>query len=675
MSFTFAYGRLTGMTRPANGALAAGTVTYGYDSAGRLSSITRPALPGGSATATKFTYPAAGDLASITGPLGHVTNLAYDSSHRVTSLAQGATGNLATTRFSYPSATQTLVASPTTNQSAGVSSVPHTTYAISLTKRVTSVTDPLGRSRSATYTPFFDVASATNGTGGTASAAYGANGGASMTQATAAYGASESFTYGTRVNAYNPTGSTDPQGNASLMSYDGSGNPSSTTNGGGAKASVTYHPDGTVATSTDPAGHTTTYTESTAGRYITKITPPAGSRLGATTILGSPAASVTNGAGQTTRYVYNDRYGLTSATSPSVSVAFSYDADGRVLSRADKNQKVSYSYDVRGNLTRLATSPVAGGSAPAASTVSYSYDLAGNMLSRTVNAKMTKYAYDAANQLTKMTGTTGALTLFAYDNAGHRTDTWWRANSTHTTFAAHTNNLFGVGGNLARVYTSVNSSDAASHRMSDYTYCHAKYVSPTGCPWNTHSAANTALIQYLVNNKTGAVTKLGYDTSNRLTSVSNWIGKDYTYSYDANGNRTSTRINGVTTQTLTFNADNQIATSGFGYDKAGRRTADPKGGSTSWNDLGQAVTQTKGTTKGALAYAGLGQNELIRQTSGSTVNTYTFGRDSQAKIRRWSMSPPLVPSTRSSTTTPTGSRSTSKKAAGHSLSCMTGWAG
>ncbi len=168
VSFTFAYGRLTGMTRPANGALAAGTVTYGYDSAGRLSSITRPALPGGSATATKFTYSAAGDLASITGPLGHVTNLAYDSSHRVTSLAQGATGNLATTRFSYPSATQTLVASPTTSQSAGVSSVPHTTYAISLTKRVTSVTDPLGRSRSATYTPFFDVASATNGTGGTA---------------------------------------------------------------------------------------------------------------------------------------------------------------------------------------------------------------------------------------------------------------------------------------------------------------------------------------------------------------------------------------------------------------------------------------------------------------------------------------------------------------------------
>lgn len=633
VTFTFVSGRLASMTRPANGALGAGTVAYGYDSAGRLVTITRPAIPGGAATTSRFTYSAAGDLASITDPLGNVTTLVYDGSHRVTSLAQGRSGNMATTRFSYASATSTMVAGPTTNQSLAVSSVPHTTYALSSTQRVVSVTDALGRSRAASYTLFFDIASATNGTGGTASAVYGANGGASMTKGTSAFGASQSWTYGTGVNAYSPSGSTDSQGNASLMSYDGRGNPSATTNGGGAIASVTYHLDGTVASSTDPAKHVTTYTESASGKYIAKITPPSGSRLGVTAIAGNPATAVTNGAGQTTRYAYNDRYGLTSAsTTSSGSVTFAYDANGRVSARADRNQKVTYAYDVRGNLSSIVAAPVAGGSAPAASVVSYTYDLAGNMTSRSVAGKKTSYAYDAANQLTAMTGTTGAVTRFAYNKAGQRTDTWWRTNATHTVFAAHTRTVFGIGGNVAQVFTSVNSSDSASNRVSDYSYCNAKYVAGKACPWNTATSANTGLVQYITNNKAGTVIQLGYDTSNRLTSASNWAGHNYAYTYDAVGNRTSTKIDGKTTQSLAFTADNQISTAGFGYDKAGRRTADPKGGSTTWNDAGQSVAQTKGTTTGVLSYAGLGQDELVRQTSGSTVDTYVYGRDSQVGI-------------------------------------------
>ncbi|CAM3154768.1 hypothetical protein GCM10009763_20210 [Dermacoccus profundi] len=498
VTFTFSGGKLASMTRPANGTLAAGTVTYAYDASGRLASVTRPAVGGAPTSTSKFTYSSAGDLASITDGAGSVTNFTYDSSHRVTAVARGSAADLATTRFSYVSDTQTQVASPNTSQTSAVSAVPHTTYTLNADDRVTRVTDAIGRTRSATYTPFFDVSSATNGTGGTATATYGSNGGASMTKATSAYGASNSWTYGTGDNAYSPVSSTNASGTTSTMTYDAAGNETSNTMSG-AVAKVSYNADGTLATSTDPKGKVTTYTESTSGKYIAKITPPTGSAMGATTISGNPATSVTNGAGETTTYSYNDRYALNSAATSAGTVSWTYDANGRVTSRTDKNQKVTYSYDSRSNLTSVATSPVTGGTAPAAATVSYTYDKSGNILSRTVAGKTTKYAYDAANQLTAMTAADGAVTRFKYDGAGRRTDTWWRTNADNTSFVAHSRSVFGAGGNLAQQWTSVKSSD--SNRVYDYSYCNAKYKAGVECPWNTSSSANTDKVQYIQDNK------------------------------------------------------------------------------------------------------------------------------------------------------------------------------
>lgn len=164
--------------------------------------------------------------------VGGVTNFTYDSTHRVTAVARGTSSDLATTRFSYVSATQTQVASANTDQAQAVSAVPHATYTLNSDKRVTGVTDPLGRRVSASYTPFFNVSSASNGTGGTATGTYGANSGVSLTKATSAFGSSNSWTYGTGDNAYSPTGTTNAQGVSSTMSYDASGNRTSITTSG-----------------------------------------------------------------------------------------------------------------------------------------------------------------------------------------------------------------------------------------------------------------------------------------------------------------------------------------------------------------------------------------------------------------------------------------------------------
>lgn len=627
-SASFTSGKIASLTRPANSGLAAGAARYGYDASGRLASITRPALPGGAESVAKFTYSAAGDLASITDALGAVTSFIYDSARRVVSVTQSG----ATTRFHYASATQTQVADPNTDPATPVPSGPRTTYTLDVNDRVISTSDPLGRLRARTYTANGDVASAGNGTGGTATATYGANSGDSMTGSTSATGAKQSWGYGTANSAYNAVSSSDSQGNASVMSYDGVGNSASSANAAGAKSSITRHATGLVATSTDPAGRVTAYTQDATAKYISKITPPSGSGMGPTTITGNPATTIVNGAGQSTTYTYNDRYGLTQLSTAAGNVAYTYDANGRTKTRTDKNQTVTYSYDARGNETAISAAPVAGGVAPPASTISYTYDAANNMRSRTVQGTTTRYAYDAANQLVTMTGSDGSATRFAYDGAGRRTDTWWRTNATNTQWIAHTRNVFGTGGNIRQAWTAVNSSD--SNRLYDYGYCYAKNGAGSACPWNSPSSANTRLIQSIDDNTDTGTTfvPLAYDKSNRLISATQWGGKTYDYTYDNRGNRTTSKVNGATQQSLSFNIDNQLSSTGFAYDKAGRRTSDPKAGTTTWNALNQATRQVQGAEVGDLSYAGLGQDELIRQTKGSEARTYIYGRTNKAGV-------------------------------------------
>ena len=238
--------------------------------------------------------------------------------------------------------------------------------------------------------------------------------------------------------------------------------------------------------------------------------------------------SMTNGAGETRTLSYDGQYHVTKVSTASGNVSFSYDGNGKVTHRADPNQTVDYTYDPRGNLTSMVTTPVSGGQAPAGSTISYEYDSSGDMTSRTVVGKKTTYSYNSGHQLTAMTGADGAVTRFAYDAAGNRTDTWWKSNSDHTNWLAHTHNAFGLINRLAQTYTSTNSSDAAANRVIDLSYCYAKYVSASGCPWNKSDATNTNLIQYIKDDHAGGkIVTLGYDTSNRLTSAKGWGGQDY----------------------------------------------------------------------------------------------------------------------------------------------------
>lgn len=614
---------------------------YTYDASGRLVSIQQragfhtnvgsPTNRPQPVTVATFTWSAGNDLASVTDALGDVTSFVFDASHRVTQVSQGKGSDQAVTRFQYFKATGewTDVADANSDQSLPVGSAVHTIYFIdSSTRLVSSARDPQGNTQSRTYTPYNDVQTSTTAGGGVTTNAWGSNGGRSLTSSQAATGATSSFGYGkTDASQYSPATSTDAQGNSSSYAYDATtGSPTkSSGQTSGASASVTYHSDGTLASSTDPYGNVTTYGEDAAGKYTNKITPPSGSSVGATTITGNPVTSVTNGAGQTTTYAYDDYSNVTQIGTGDVTVTYTYDANNRMTSRTDNQQKTVYTWDVRGNLASVATTPVAAG-ALAARTITYTHDLVGNMTSRAVDGKSTSYSYDARNLLTKMVGVDGATTTFSYDKDGRRTDTYWHVSADGTSWMARSHTDFDASGRVVRSWTQ--GSSASATRLVDDSYSYAK------------SGKDTSLIQSVINNliSSGNVATVSYDTQNRISSVSNYNnvkgndGHSYVYTYDKNGNRTSVKVDAKVVQSLTFRPlDNQITSTGYAYDKAGRRTQDPRGGAMSYNGAGQMTKQVTSNDSADLRYAGADQNEIIQQAhAGNPTMNYYWGASNQA---------------------------------------------
>lgn len=422
------------------------TVSYGYDSSGNLTSITDPDL-----NQYGFGYDSAHDLTSITTPptsqgVDEQTTITYDSAHRVTSLTRflgPKSTDLATTRLSYVSSTQTQVADANTDQTLPVANVPHTTYTLDSQKRVTKVTDPAGNSRSTSYTPFNDVATFTNAVGGTTTNTFGANSGESLTKSASPTGASMSFAYANAASTTNPTAnfqvssSSDPQGNATGYAYNGTGNLASAKDALAAMASVGYNSDGTVKSSTDPKNGTnsTTYAYNS-DKQVTTVTPPTGNSLAPRSYSFDAfgrVLTVTDGAGRTATFGYDADGRVTSvsysdATTP---VGYTYDGSGNLIQRTDGSGITSYTYD---NANRMLTR----GNTAGGKTLTYTYDPVGNMTGLSDGGGGRTYSYDSRNLLTSMTTGNGTLYTFSYDADGRRTATYFNTVAGNATWAART---------------------------------------------------------------------------------------------------------------------------------------------------------------------------------------------------------------------------------------------
>jgi len=606
-------------------------VGYGYDSAGNLTSITDP-----DGNQYIFGYDSSHNLTSITTPtttggVSEQTTITYDSSHRVTSLTRFVgpkSTDLATTRLSYVSSTETQVADADTDQSQPVANVPHTTYTLDSQKRVTKVTDPTGNSRSYTYNSFNDVATFTDALGNKTTNMYppSVNGGESLTNSASPMGASVSFAYANPPTTSNPTAnfqpssSTDPQGNPTAYGYNGAGNLASAKNALAAVASVGYNSDGTVQSSTDPKNGTnsTTYAYNS-DKQLKSITPPTGNALATHTYtydaFGRPL-TVNDGVSREATFGYDADSRLTSVTynDGTIRIAFTYDGSGNLIQRTDGSGTTTYTYDLANRL--LTRANTAGGK-----TLIYNYDPVGNLTGLSDGGGARNYSYDSRNLLTSMTTGNGTLYTFSYDKDGRRTGTFFNTVAGNATWTAHTTTTYDKSGRIARISTALNSDPA--NLVFDTSYCYSRFVSGQSCP-TISSTTDTGLLQYSTNNLTGTVSVYSPDKGNRLTKATNINGHTYAYTYDADGNRTSVKTDGTTSQSLSYNSANQINSSGYSYDGAGNLTAAP-GATYGYSAAEQMTQSTVSGTTSAHVYAGTGQRELT--SAGS--NQFVWGRNDQ----------------------------------------------
>jgi RHS repeat-associated protein len=511
--------------------------------------------------------------------------------------------------------------------------VPNTTYDLRNDGRqlVERATDPTGAKRSADYTDFSDVKSATNAAGTTTFGHNPAvNGGESLTDVTSPTDTDGNPTttldYTNQApGQYLPSAGTDAQGHSTTY-YTATGNFDGAETDAGAIARVERNADGTIRTSTSPSGAVTTYTNT--DKQLATIQPDAAADLGDRGYTYDPYGRIKtyqNGRGVTETYSYDaaDRVTLIEFSDSTPDVAYSYDTAGRVYTRTDASGTTTYTYDPLG---RLATREhTAGGGL-----LEYHYDLAGNLVSETDAGGTTTHTYDVRNLLISSTTPDSRTIRYDYDADGQRTDTWYASNADHTTWAAHTETAFDASGRIAGITTTRNGSDTL--KVSDLSYVYNSPGPSASCP-DAPPAGDTSLRWKMQDHVSGNEVTYCYDKSNRLLSAtsSDPAEDDWAYTYDENGNRETVTKNGVEVQNFVGDfdiADKLTSGTGYGYDLAGNLTDTPDAQTLTYNVTNQldSVDDTGAGPDGDYRFAGTTQNELISQTVAGDNYDYTWGR-------------------------------------------------
>jgi RHS repeat-associated protein len=581
---------------------------FGYlHTSGDMTSYTEPSAGGG---LWQYTYDTSHLLTQIQPPFGGLVQVTYDGLRRVTSVTRGV--DPATT-YAYQAAGMSCPGAA--GQTVVTDQLSHaTTYCFDASLRVTKVVDPLGHTRSTDYTSAHggsnciddSPCSVTDALGKTTTFAYDATGENLLSSQSPLQGTSNrpTFTYGSSVHPNYPTRYTDPQGNSWNYAYDEgtgntNGNLTSKTEGLGGQNPIrfTYNTDGTTASATDAKGAITRYSYNAAHDLVGVDNPAPLGDESMTYDAAHRLATYTDGMGRVTSYAYDalDRV-ITVTPTTSAAVTYSYDASGNLKSAGDSGGIHTYVYD---NANRLLQE-----TPPGLGNLGYSYDGASNLTNADGGqANPISYTYDAADQLTSMSfpGASSPIT-FSYDANGNRTQ---------INYPNGVSVLLGYD-DSQRLISVVGKKPASGVVLTSFTYSYTN---------GTLDSDLRRQVTSVVPGQTQQTLSYCYDSLNRLlratTAGCGTPGGQFQYAYDANGNLTSKTINGVTSG-YTYNAANQITTSGFAYDADGNQTASPTLGSVSYNDKDQTTSITP-PAAAAIAFGYLGTGQSERKSKGSTT--------------------------------------------------------
>ena len=345
------------------------------------------------------------------------------------------------------------------------------------------------------------------------------------------------------------------------MTYDNADRVTKTTSAYGTAdasddASATYSDNGQVATATDANGNKTSYTYDGFDRLWKTNYPSAtkGSGTSSTTDYeqltydangnitnkrardGIPIAfgidnlnrvtSRTENGSLTRQYGYNLLGQLTSSSWPSGGSpeTLTYDALGRLTSRAEPYTTLNYQYDTAGRRTRVTW--------PDGLYINYNYDLANEMTTVLENGTTTlaTYGYDDLGRRTSLTRGNGTASYYSYDGASRltclRLDLAGGGTLDCTPTASGQDNAITFGYNPAGQIVSRVSANNAYAWTGSVTVNRAY----TANGLNQYSASGSVLLTYDTrgNLYSSGSSTYGYDAVNHLT-VSNSTASAFEY--------------------------------------------------------------------------------------------------------------------------------------------------
>lgn len=336
-------------------------------------------------------------------------------------------------------------------------------------------------------------------------------------------------------------------------------------------------------------------------------------------------------------------------------ISMSY--NGTLQSITDTQSRVTqfaYTSTVNANFVTQITDP-------ASRTVKYAYSSSSDLTSYTdANSQVTQYSYNANDGLSQITDARGNVVTFMYETSYPY----------RITQIAYGDPSCPTGGCATAFTYNPGNTVVTDENGNKTTYYYdslgrvTQTVDPLGNTPNLTYTADSNVHSY--KDAGGATTTLGWDASNNLTSqtapmgsqatlaygdslhpylptsVKDEQGNTLTYTYDANGNRTSI-TDGLATQnkfTFTYNANGTQASmtdalgnvTSYTYDSQGNQTGvtypSPLGAQTrTYDGLSRVIKQTDGKSQSTtFAYDAMDRLTSLTYADGSTI-TYAYDAD------------------------------------------------
>ena len=598
-------------------------LTFTYDTSNRITQVAD--ILGRTIT---YTYDGSGRLWKVTNPLSGVSEYTYDASHRLLT-AKEPNGNIHVTN-SYDAngrvQTQTQ-ADSTTYQFAytldGSGNVTQTDvtdprgfvtrYVFNSAGLTTSITKAFGQPEAQETTYEWQAGtnlllSVTDTLSRKTAYTYDSKG--NVLTVTRLFGTPNAVT---TTFTYDPVYSqiatvTDPLSHTTTFGYDTKGNLTTITNALSKTTTLTVNGQGQPLTIKDPLNNTTTFTYELGD--LISVKDPLNRETKRMLDAAGRLRSLINPLRQKTVYTPDALDRITLLTDALNGVTqFGYDANSNLLTVTDaKSQQTVYTYS---NMNRTSTRKD-----PLLNTETYTYDNNGNLatvLDR--KSQTTAYTYDPLNRRTKATFQDGTSTNYTYD-AGNRITQVQEKNSGGTVTAT-----------ITRTYDGLDrlTQEVTPEGTVNYTYDNASRratMTVVGQPQVTYTYDNANRLTQIAQGS-DTVT-IAYDDADRRTSLTYPNTNSITYAYNAASELTSlTYKQGATTLgdlTYTYDAaGNRIKTGGT----FARSNLPPALTTTSYNANNQQTTYGTSTETYDL------NGNLATTTDAGVTTTYTWNARNQ----------------------------------------------